>query len=97
MDKLKEKANAYAEMWYPKGSEHDAYSGARNGFMAGFNCAKRMVEWIDVNNKERPIPKDRKDILIKLENGKVYRFEEDWQSERKIVTHWRFINIKITD
>jgi len=93
MKTLKEIANKYAELHYPADSKHNAYSGARNGFMAGYNFAKSMLDWIDVNDRTKPIPKNRKDILIKLENGKIYRYEENWERERKIVTHWRFINL----
>lgn len=55
------------------------------GFIAGFEEAQR---WFDVSDRENIMPNNT-DFLIKLEDGRVFRFNEDWQCEMQMVTHWR--------
>ena len=100
MNTLKEIANKYAESYYPRGkTPHDAYSGARNGFMAGYNAA---FEWIDV--EDRLPDTDRAILAMNQETKTVWTSNMD---EGKIyplgakslfgviteATHWREIEI----
>ncbi|HZK95467.1 MAG TPA: hypothetical protein VFC67_14760 [Prolixibacteraceae bacterium] len=50
--------------------------------------AREAQRWIDVNDRDNPMPANT-DFLIKLEDGQIFRFNEDWSDEMKIVTHWR--------
>jgi len=63
MDKIKEAANKYAEERYSR-KEHptaDAYSGARNGFIAGVEFAQ---QWISVDDEFPPI---NENVFIKFD------------------------------
>lgn len=71
-------------------NEEEVYSyGLYKGFIAGYNETNK---WYDIYDKEHIMPTDC-EILIKLENGEIRRFDEDWQDEfgiiDGIVTHWR--------
>lgn len=53
--------------------------------------AREVQRWISIDDRENPIPDDE-DFLIKLENGSIRRFKENWEEEfglDGIVTHWR--------
>ena len=46
--------------------------------------------WISINDKNKEMP-NNEDMFIKMENGEVRRYNEDWESEFAIdgiVTHW---------
>lgn len=46
--------------------------------------------WIPVDDREIPMPNDE-DILIRLQDGSVRRYNEEWEEEfglDGIVTHW---------
>lgn len=56
-------------------------------FCAGVRYAQR---WIPIGDKENPMPNDE-DCLIRLQDGSVRRYEEDWEEEfglEGIVTHF---------
>ena len=48
--------------------------------------AREAQRWIDVNDRDNPMPANT-DFLIKLEDGQIFRFNEDWSDEMKLVTH----------
>lgn len=53
--------------------------------------AREAQRWISIDDRETPIPNEG-DLLIKLKNGAIRRYEENWQDEfglDGIVTHWR--------
>lgn len=53
--------------------------------------AREAQRWISINDRENPIPTGV-DFLIKLENGAIRRYKENWQDEfglHEVVTHWR--------
>lgn len=45
--------------------------------------------WISINDRDNVIPND-KDVLIRMSNGEVRRYDEDWESEFALdcITHW---------
>ena len=98
MKTIKEKANNYAETRYPKNSKNDAYSAARNGFMAGAECAQR---WINVADE---LPEDgEEDVLCRLWNDKysmgfcwdgTWFLDPEFMFKLHRVTHWRPIELK---
>lgn len=56
-------------------------------FVEGVRYAQR---WISVDDRETPMP-NNEDILIRLQDGSVRRYEEEWEDEfglDGIVTHW---------
>jgi hypothetical protein len=59
-------------------------------FKKGVEFAQR---WISVEEEKIPDNMDN-NLLLKLESGKIFRFEEEWEDEREIVTHWRYIELK---
>jgi len=62
-----------------------------DAFKAGVEFAQ---QWYEVD--DFPIPSDMppENILIRLESGKIFRIDEDWEDERLEVTHWRPIYLK---
>jgi hypothetical protein len=44
--------------------------------------------WFDVNDRTSPM-KPNEDFLIRLEDGQIRRYNEDWEEERLLVTHWK--------
>jgi hypothetical protein len=44
--------------------------------------------WFDINDRTKPI-KPNDDFLIRLEDGQIKRYNEDWEDERLLVTHWK--------
>jgi len=93
MKTIKDIANEYAETRYSR-KEHqsaDAYSAARNGFIAGFNFAQQWV-----NGKEE-LPEEGSMILLKGFSGGVavqvatlYILEELKRKNGRY-THWKQI------
>ena len=60
-----------------------------DSFVKGAEWQKSNM-WIRIDDRENVIPND-KDILIRMSNGEVRRYNEDWESEFAIdgiVTHW---------
>ena len=54
---------------------------------------KKDNMWISINDRDNVIPND-KDVLIRMSNGEVRRYDEDWESEFSldgIITHWMLI------
>jgi hypothetical protein len=100
MKTLKEIANTYAETHYPNGCVSNAYSGARNGFMAGVNFAQK---WNSVNDK---LPNEtgwnKAPYLVKTEIGlSVAGYTNGWFHykgglclKNSSVTHWRYIELE---
>ena len=103
MNKLEEAANAFAYKhgfrvpYNVSGREitNDDYydkvdlKASKDGFLAGAEWQKNNM-WISIDDRHNAIPND-KDILIRMENGEVRRYNEDWESEFAIdgiVTHW---------
>lgn len=63
-----------------------------DGFFAGYKSA---FEWIDINDRDNPMPNEG-DVLIKLQDGSIRRYNENWTEEfglDGIVTHWRLIEL----
>lgn len=59
-------------------------------FVEGVRYAQR---WISVDDRETPMP-NNEDILIRLQDGSVRRYGEEWEDEfglDGIVTHWMSI------
>jgi hypothetical protein len=108
MKTIKERANDYAETRYSR-SKHptaDAYSGARNGFLAGVEEAQY---WIGVDEAlpELDVPvlvKTRHDIIIvayraRETNSKTGKEEITWRANFwghpvGVVGYWRPIELK---
>jgi hypothetical protein len=44
--------------------------------------------WFDVNDRTNRM-KPNEDFLIRLEDGQIRRYNEDWEDERLLVTHWK--------
>ena len=89
MNKLEESAREYEnkEIFVLDG-EYTKES-VINAFIAGSEWQKNNM-WININDRNNAIPND-KDILIRMSNGEVRRYNEDWESEFAIdgiVTHW---------
>ena len=86
MNKLEEAANSFASS--ETLSEYEN-SLCVSSFIAGAEWQKNNM-WININDRNNVIPND-KDILIRMENGEIRRYDEDWESEFAldgIVTHW---------
>ena len=86
MDKLEEAANAFASSETLSEYENSLCVGS---FVAGAEWQKDNM-WISIYDRHNAIPND-KDVLIRMENGEVRRYNEDWESEFAIdgiVTHW---------
>ena len=86
MNKLEEAANAFASS--ETLSEYEN-SLCVSSFIAGAEWQKNNM-WININDRSNVIPNDE-DILIRMENGEIRRYDEDWESEFAldgIVTHW---------
>ena len=59
-------------------------------FIEGVRFAQR---WHVVGDKENPIPNEG-EVLIRLEDGSIRRYDEDWGQEfglDGIVTHWQLV------
>ena len=86
MNELEEAANAFASS--ETLSEYEN-SLCVSSFIAGAEWQKDNM-WIRIDDRDNVIPND-KDILIRMSNGEVRRYNEDWESEFAIdgtVTHW---------
>ena len=103
MNKLEEAANAFADEhgfrvpYNVSGREitNDDYydkvdlKASKDGFLAGAEWQKDNM-WISINDKNKEMP-NNEDMFIKMENGEVRRYNEDWEEEFMldgIVTHW---------
>ena len=106
MCEIKNSANEYAQKRYPRPCVHDAYSGARNGFIAGVNFAQK---W---NLVDQLLPPDQCIVLTKVDYPGVgfditydialyVKDIKEWVVRRHysnpkfkyIPTHWRPIEI----
>ena len=86
MNKLEEAANAFASSETLSECEN---SLCVSSFIAGAEWQKNNM-WININDRNNIIPND-KDVLIRMANGEIRRYNEDWESEFAldgIVTHW---------
>ena len=86
MNKLEEAANVFASS--ETLSEYEN-SLCVSSFIAGAEWQNSNM-WISIYDRHNAIPND-KDILIRMSNGEVRRYNEDWESEFAldgIVTHW---------
>ena len=97
MKTIKDTANKYAESRYSRKAHPtaDAYSAARNGFIAGYEFAQ---QWINVNDE---LPEENVYVLVMqddsdytdiayLEDGEWYYSNNDLQLSFN-PTHWRNI------
>ena len=86
MNKLEEAANSFASS--ETLSEYEN-SLCVSSFIDGAEWQKNNM-WVSINDRYNVIPND-KDVLIRMENGEIRRYNEDWESEFAldgIVTHW---------
>ena len=86
MSKLEEAANSFASS--ETLSEYEN-SLCVSSFIAGAEWQNSNM-WISIYDRHNAIPND-KDVLIRMSNGEVRRYNEDWESEFAIdgiVTHW---------
>ena len=86
MNKLEEAANAFASSETLSECEN---SLCVSSFVAGAEWQNSNM-WISIHDRHNAIPND-KDVLIRMSNGEVRRYNEDWESEFAIdgiVTHW---------
>jgi hypothetical protein len=44
--------------------------------------------WFEISDKNNPITFSE-DCLIRLEDGQIRRYSEDWEDENLLVTHWK--------
>ena len=54
------------------------------------NVVVKYRMWTSINDKNKEMP-NNEDMFIKMENGEVRRYNEDWEEEFMldgIVTHW---------
>ena len=93
MDKLEKAANDYSDSYYSDAeypSEiRDIINDCKSAFKAGAKWQMNNM-WISINDKNKEMP-NNEDMFIKMENGEVRRYNEDWEGEFMldgIVTHW---------
>lgn len=93
MDKIEKAANDYSDSYY----SDDEYpseiryiiNDCKSAFKAGAKWQMNNM-WISINDKNKEMP-NNEDMFIKMENGEVRRYNEDWEEEFRldgIVTHW---------
>ena len=93
MDKLEKAANDYSDSYY-RDAEYpseirDIINDCKSAFKAGAKWQMNNM-WISINDKNKEMP-NNEDMFIKMENGEVRRYNEDWEEEFMldgIVTHW---------
>ena len=92
MDKLEKAANDYSDSYYSDAeypSEiRDIINDCKSAFKAGAKWQMNNM-WISINDKNKEMP-NNEDMFIKMENGEVRRYNEDWEEEFRldgIVTH----------
>lgn len=89
MSKILEAAKkAYKEGWWKTRANKEGQ--LEYMFVEGVRYARR---WIAVDDRETPMPNDE-DILIRLQDGSVRRYNEEWEDEfglDGVVTHWMLI------
>ena len=93
MDKLEKEANDYSDSYYSDAeypSEiRDIINDCKSAFKAGAKWQMNNM-WISINDKNKEMP-NNEDMFIKMENGEVRRYDENWEDEFMldgIVTHW---------
>ena len=93
MYKLEKAANDYSDSYYSDAeypSEiRDIINDCKSAFKAGAKWQMNNM-WISINDKNKEMP-NNEDMFIKMENGEVRRYNEDWEEEFMldgIVTHW---------
>ena len=93
MDKIEKAANDYSDSYYSDAeypSEiRDIINDCKSAFKAGAKWQMNNM-WISINDKNKEMP-NNEDMFIKMENGEVRRYNEDWEEEFMldgIVTHW---------
>ena len=93
MDKLEKAANDYSDSYYSDAeypSEiRDIINDCKSAFKAGAKWQMNNM-WISINDKNKEMP-NNEDMFIKMENGEVRRYNEDWEEEFMldgIVNHW---------
>ncbi len=77
-----------AHSWAMIGDNISDYNTLFYSFIKGYESA---MKWYDINDRENPCPSNQ-DFLIKLEDGSIRRYKEDWEDNMLIVTHWKPIN-----
>lgn len=89
MSKILEAAKkAYKEGWWKTRANKEGQ--LEYMFVEGVRYARR---WIPADDRETPMPNDE-DILIRLQDGSVRRYNEEWEEEfglDGVVTHWMLI------
>lgn len=89
MDKIVKAAHAaYKAGWWKTGVNKEGQ--LIQMFVEGFRYAQR---WVSVEDRDTKMPNDE-DILIRLQDGSVRRYNEEWEDEfglDGIVTHWMSI------
>ena len=91
MNKLEEAAREYIRQELERRNYINFHGSTpvENAFLAGAEWQKNNM-WISINDRDTAIPND-KDILIRMSNGEVRRYNEDWESEFALdgtVSHW---------
>lgn len=99
MDKLEKAARLYAgitpdvkdalNLYKLKTNHAEKALKKYNAFKAGAEWQMNNM-WISINDKNKEMP-NNEDMFIKMENGEVRRYNEDWEEEFMldgIVTHW---------
>ena len=95
MSKLEKAARNYIDKYYADeeypSEIKDIVNDSEQSFIAGAEWQKYNT-WISINDRDNVIPND-KDVLIRMSNGEVRRYDEDWESEFALdsVTHWMLI------
>lgn len=46
-------------------------------------------EWFSIYDRNNPIPKDE-NVLIKLESGKIFNYNDNWERENEMVVSWKY-------
>lgn len=55
-------------------------------FIQGAKWQKRQSQWINLQEPHEPFSNDAM-VLVRLEDGTIRRYEEDWQESAMMVTH----------
>ena len=80
--------NYYRSFEYPSNTKR-VISNSEDIFFCGAEWQRNNL-WIRIDDRDNVIPND-KDVLIRMSNGEVRRYNEDWESEFALdgtVTHW---------
>ena len=93
MDKIEKAAREYSCSYFGD-NEYPSeirviINDCKSAFKAGAKWQMNNM-WISINDKNKEMP-NNEDMFIKMENGEVRRYNEDWEEEFMldgIVTHW---------